>query len=193
MSTRTEENLFVHQPTEAELREHYGYIYRITNTHTGASYVGEHKHTRGEEWRTYMGSSAHLDQEMKSYGSGSFIKEWLAWTESELQALLLEGRFITKQLALGGYCYNSSNSYAVHRDPQANTLHFAFRASFRPHARLTAIISELSALKEEADDLTEEVALHELRFAHELALKIKAERVRFTGVVDDKDLEAARS
>lgn len=175
------------RPSDAELSEHYGYIYRITNQVTGTTYIGEHKHKDGEHWRSYMGSSAYLDQEIRSYGEEHFSKEWVAWTESELQALLLEARFISKEMAREGYCYNASNVNAINRYPQADAVHFAFGASFRPLARLKAIVQELTELKQAEDDLTEQVALHELIFGYELAIKIKRDRYNATGRLDDKD------
>lgn len=173
---------------------YYGYIYKITNLVTGTVYIGEHRHVPGEAWTSYMGSSNYLDQEKRSYGLENFKKEWIAWTENEVQALLLEARYISKQLAKEGFCYNSSNSYALHRDPQENTKHFAFKASFRPKTRLRAIIKGLTALgKQASDDLAEQTALSELVFAHKLALHIKQRRVEATGRLDDADSKQARS
>lgn len=193
MKTRNTFNANDRQPSEIELIKHHGYIYRITNTITGSAYIGEHKHNAAEGWRDYMGSGTFLDQEMKSYGADNFSKEWVAWTENETQALLLEGLHITRQQNKEGFCYNFSNSYVINRDPQENLRHFAFRSSFRPKARLREIIAELTALKEATDDLAEQIALHELRFAHELALKIKRDRFKLTGRLDVKDATEVRS
>lgn len=194
MTTRTtSKNVHDRKPSDDDLAQHYGYIYRITNRVTGTTYIGEHKHTPGETWRTYMGSSAYLDQEMKSYGAENFSKEWVAWTQSELQALLLEARFISKEMAREGYCYNASNVNAINRYPQADAVHFAFGASFRPLTRLKDIVAELTALKKAADDLTEQVSLHELLFGYELAIKIKRDRYNATGCLDDKDATGVQS
>lgn len=67
----------------------YGYVYKITNKINGKSYVGMRKLSLDKRWRQYLGSGKLLQQAVKKYGEGNFIKELVcyAYTLEELQEI----------------------------------------------------------------------------------------------------------
>jgi hypothetical protein len=174
-------------PKRKSLELHPFYIYLTTNEITGTIYVGQHRSNPDENWRHYLGSGTYLSTEARGYGVHNFSKKLLAWAEDGTEAKLLEGRFIAKALQKSSYCYNSNNSESIQRDPELNSRHFAFKASFRGRLRIEhniALIEKHLALTTDVDEVAE---LAKLKDAWNLALEIKAERFAATGQLDSKD------
>lgn len=173
-------------PTVAGLTRHPFYIYLITNEVTGSIYVGQHRSNPDEDWRHYMGSGSYLFTEARGYGVHNFSKKLLAWADDGLEAKFLEGRFIAKALLKPVYCYNSNNSESVNRDPQYNTRHFAFKASFRGRQR---ILHNIALIDKHAANArgNEVIELAKLKTAWNMALRIKRERFDATRQLDPKD------
>lgn len=70
---------------EFEPDDHLGFVYQITNSDTGKSYIGckhlwrfsKRKRVRASEWRTYCGSSKYLLQDIETLGKDKFKFEVL--------------------------------------------------------------------------------------------------------------------
>ena len=74
--------------TSDDIGEYYGFVYRITNTINGKSYIGrkyfvqkrkpkggKRKVTSESDWKRYFGSSEELKQDIKRIGRDSFRRE----------------------------------------------------------------------------------------------------------------------
>ena len=74
-----------------DIGNHYGFVYRITNTINGKSYIGrkyfvqkrkpkggKRKVTSESDWKRYFGSSEELKQDIKRIGRSSFRREILS-------------------------------------------------------------------------------------------------------------------
>ena len=74
-----------------DIGDHYGFVYRITNTINGKSYIGrkyfvqkrkpkggKRKVTSESDWKRYFGSSEELKQDIKRIGRSSFRREILS-------------------------------------------------------------------------------------------------------------------
>ena len=74
--------------TSDDIGEYYGFVYRITNTINGKSYIGrkyfvqkrkpkggKRKVTSESDWKRYFGSSEELKQDIKRIGRSSFRRE----------------------------------------------------------------------------------------------------------------------
>ena len=77
--------------TSDDIGEYYGFVYRITNTINGKSYIGrkyfvqkrkpkggKRKVTSESDWKRYFGSSEELKQDIKRIGRSSFRREILS-------------------------------------------------------------------------------------------------------------------
>ena len=77
--------------TSDDIGDYYGFVYRITNTINGKSYIGrkyfvqkrkpkggKRKVTSESDWKRYFGSSEELKQDIKRIGRGSFRREILS-------------------------------------------------------------------------------------------------------------------
>jgi hypothetical protein len=77
-------------PFEEPEAEHYGFVYKITNTQTQKSYIGKKlfwfKKTRmvkgkkkrylgASDWKTYYGSSKEVQKDVELLGEGAFLRE----------------------------------------------------------------------------------------------------------------------
>ena len=71
-----------------DIGDYYGFVYRITNTTNGKSYIGrkyfvqkrkpkggKRKVTSESDWKRYFGSSEELKQDIKRIGRSSFQRE----------------------------------------------------------------------------------------------------------------------
>ena len=76
--------------TSDDIGDYYGFVYRITNTINGKSYIGrkyfvqkrkpkggKRKVTSESDWKRYFGSSEELKQDIKRIGRSSFRREIL--------------------------------------------------------------------------------------------------------------------
>ena len=74
--------------TSDDIGDYYGFVYRITNTTNGKSYIGrkyfvqkrkprgaKRRVTRESDWKRYFGSSEELKQDIKRIGRDSFRRE----------------------------------------------------------------------------------------------------------------------
>ena len=74
--------------TSDDIGDYYGFVYRITNTINGKSYIGrkyfvqkrkpkggKRKVTSESDWKRYFGSSEELKQDIKRIGRSSFRRE----------------------------------------------------------------------------------------------------------------------
>ena len=74
-----------------DIGDYYGFVYRITNTINGKSYIGrkyfvqkrkpkggKRKVTSESDWKRYFGSSEELKQDIKRIGRSSFRREILS-------------------------------------------------------------------------------------------------------------------
>ena len=95
--------------TSADIDNQFGFVYRITNLHTGQKYIGRkyfvqkrkprgggRRRTSESNWKQYWGSSKELNDDRKRLGSDSFTREILS-THSTLGRVNYEE---TKQLFL---------------------------------------------------------------------------------------------
>ena len=77
--------------TSDDIGDYYGFVYRITNTISGKSYIGrkyfwqkrkprggKRRVTSESDWKRYYGSSGDLKQDIRSLGRGSFRREILS-------------------------------------------------------------------------------------------------------------------
>lgn len=153
---------------------------------TGRIYIGIHALHKDDTWDGYQGSGFYLKQEQASYGLDAFFKEFIEWVESEPEAVLAEARHITAALRTG-FCYNSNNAYSTEPMTEADLFaSFAFKASFRPTARLRALMDSLVAQQRRADALDEKRRIQRSLEAHLLALNLKRLRQQTTNHKDSK-------
>ena len=74
--------------TSDDIGDYYGFVYRITNTTNGKSYIGrkyfvqkrkpkgaKRRVTSESDWKRYFGSSEELKQDVKCIGRDSFRRE----------------------------------------------------------------------------------------------------------------------
>lgn len=61
---------------------HFGYIYKTTNTHNGLIYVGQHKWDRNCIDKNYIGSGKCLMRAVNKHGRENFRCEILEWADS---------------------------------------------------------------------------------------------------------------
>ena len=77
--------------TSDDIGDYYGFVYRITNTINGKSYIGrkyfvqkrkpkggKRKVTSESDWKRYFGSSEELKQDIKRIGRSAFRREILS-------------------------------------------------------------------------------------------------------------------
>ena len=77
--------------TSDDVGDYYGFVYRITNTINGKSYIGrkyfvqkrkprgsKRRVTSESDWKRYFGSSEELKQDIKRIGRDSFRREILS-------------------------------------------------------------------------------------------------------------------
>ena len=77
--------------TSDDIGNYYGFVYRITNTTNGKSYIGrkyfvqkrkprgaKRRVTSESDWKRYFGSSEELKQDIKRIGRDSFRREILS-------------------------------------------------------------------------------------------------------------------
>ena len=74
--------------TSDDIGDYYGFVYRITNTNSGKSYIGrkyfvqkrkpkggKRKVTSESDWKRYYGSSDDLKRDIREIGKDSFRRE----------------------------------------------------------------------------------------------------------------------
>ena len=111
-----------------DIGDNYGFVYRITNTNTGKSYIGrkyfvqkrkprggKRRVTSESNWRRYFGSSAELKQDIRELGEENFRREILSIHSTpgrvnyeETRQLFLN-EVLTKRLTDGSPAYYNSN------------------------------------------------------------------------------------
>ena len=78
----------------------YNYIYKITNLLNNKIYIGKHSTNNINDG--YMGSGKIIKQAIKKYGIENFIKEYLAFCDTESKLNWFEKFYIKK--------YDSTNN-----------------------------------------------------------------------------------
>ena len=111
-----------------DIGDHYGFVYRITNTITGKSYIGrkyfvqkrkpkggKRRVTSESNWKKYYGSSEELKQDIGSHGRDNFRREILSLhstvgkTNYEETKQLFLHEVLTKTLTDGTPAFYNSN------------------------------------------------------------------------------------
>jgi len=87
-----------------------GFVYEITNTHNGKKYIGKkltkfkvtkkplkgkknkRRSTKESDWRTYWGSSPHLQEDVEKIGPDNFTREILYYCTSRGELSYLEAK-----------------------------------------------------------------------------------------------------
>ena len=111
-----------------DIGDHYGFVYCITNTTTGKSYIGrkyfvqkrkpkggKRRVTSESNWKQYYGSSDELKRDIRRDGKDSFRREILSLhttlgrTNYEETRQLFLNEVLTKRLTDGSPAYYNSN------------------------------------------------------------------------------------
>ena len=111
-----------------DIGDHYGFVYCITNTTTGKSYIvrkyfvqkrkpkgGQRRVTSESNWKQYYGSSDELKRDIKENGRDTFRREILSLhttlgrTNYEETRQLFLNEVLTKRLTDGSPAYYNSN------------------------------------------------------------------------------------
>ena len=111
-----------------DINDNYGFVYRITNTITGKSYIGrkyfvqkrkpkggKRRVTSESNWKQYYGSSDELKRDIRRDGKDSFRREILSLhstvgrTNYEETKQLFLNEVLTKRLTDGSPAYYNSN------------------------------------------------------------------------------------
>ena len=111
-----------------DINDNYGFVYRITNTTTGKSYIGrkyfvqkrkpkggKRRVTSESNWKQYYGSSDELKQDIRRDGKDTFRREILSLhttlgrTNYEETRQLFLNEVLTKRLTDGSPAYYNSN------------------------------------------------------------------------------------
>ena len=111
-----------------DIGDHYGFVYRITNTTSSKSYIGrkyfvqkrkpkggKRRVTSESNWKQYYGSSDELKQDIRRDGKDSFKREILSLhttlgrTNYEETRQLFLNEVLTKRLTDGSPAYYNSN------------------------------------------------------------------------------------
>ena len=114
--------------TSDDIGDYYGFVYRITNTTSGKSYIGrkyfvqkrkprggKRRVTSESDWKRYFGSSDELKQDIRTMGEENFRREILSLhptvgktNYAETRQLFLND-VLTKRLTDGTPAYYNSN------------------------------------------------------------------------------------
>ena len=114
--------------TSDDIGDYYGFVYRITNTTSGKSYIGrkyfvqkrkprgaKRRVTSESNWKRYFGSSDELKQDIRTMGEENFRREILSLhptvgktNYAETRQLFLND-VLTKRLTDGTPAYYNSN------------------------------------------------------------------------------------
>ena len=114
--------------TSDDIGDYYGFVYRITNTINGKSYIGrkyfvqkrkprggKRRVTSESNWKRYFGSSDELKQDIRTMGEENFRREILSLhptvgktNYAETRQLFLND-VLTKRLTDGTPAYYNSN------------------------------------------------------------------------------------
>lgn len=84
-------------------------IYRITNTTTGKTYIGQTVNTLEERWRLHLVSNSqcqYLKQAISKYGKESFKIEMIDWATNQTELNYKEWLWIHKENTLAPNGYN---------------------------------------------------------------------------------------
>ena len=111
-----------------DIGDHYGFVYRITNTTSSKSYIGrkyfvqkrkpkggKRRVTSESNWKQYYGSSDELKQDIRRDGKDTFRREILSLhttlgrTNYEETRQLFLNEVLTKRLTDGSPAYYNSN------------------------------------------------------------------------------------
>ena len=114
--------------TSDDIGDYYGFVYRITNTTSGKSYIGrkyfvqkrkprggKRRVTSESDWKRYFGSSEELKRDVKDLGRENFRREIISLHRTlgkvnyeETRQLFLH-RVLTESLDDGSPAYYNSN------------------------------------------------------------------------------------
>jgi predicted nucleic acid-binding Zn-ribbon protein len=89
---------------------YFGYVYRVTNTVNGKTYVGKRYYSsdKNKLWNSYLGSGDLIKKAVLKYGKDSFKKELLLECPSQHQLGLEEVRLIAEEKMTERGEYNQS-------------------------------------------------------------------------------------
>ena len=88
----------------------YGYIYKITNTVTNKSYIGQRKCSHNFRDVNYFGSGKILKASIKKHGKQNFIKEIIEFLDNQKELDQKESFYIEKCNTLYPNGYNISET-----------------------------------------------------------------------------------
>ena len=106
--------LYKNQPFE-DWESWYGFVYQITHIHTGKKYIGRkyftlagYKQVKGKrkkirkesDWRTYYGSSKHLQSDIEQCGKDQFKREIVRLCKNRTECSYYETKAIFEEDAL---------------------------------------------------------------------------------------------
>ncbi|WP_295825135.1 hypothetical protein [uncultured Microbacterium sp.] len=99
-------------PSQRLLDLNFGYIYRVTNSATGRTYIGKREQVKGEPWDAYRGSSLWLNREIARYGESAFTKEFVEFAKDRNSLTIAEALYIAAELEYGN-TYNLTSPLGV--------------------------------------------------------------------------------
>ena len=97
-------------PQEFNIEDYFGFVYLVTNLESGKKYIGKkffhhtkklpplkgakrkRTVTKESDWKTYWGSSSHLNDDILKWGEHRFTREILHYCPSRGVASYLEAR-----------------------------------------------------------------------------------------------------
>ena len=106
--------LYKNQPFK-DWESWYGFVYQITHIPTGKKYIGRkyftlagYKQVKGKrkkirkesDWRTYYGSSKHLQSDIEQYGKDQFKREIVRLCKNRTECSYYETKAIFEEDAL---------------------------------------------------------------------------------------------
>lgn len=87
-----------------DTNEKYHFVYKTINLINGKWYIGKHSTYNLDDG--YLGSSQHLKSAIKKYGRENFIREILAFCDSEQEAYEKEAELVTIEVVHNPMTYN---------------------------------------------------------------------------------------
>ena len=117
--------------TEEDIKDYFGFVYLITNTHTGRKYIGKKFFTKSKtrqikgkkkksrvssDWMKYWGSNTELQEEVKLLGEGIFRREILHLCKTRSACSYMETfEIFNRQALLNDSFYNSWVTCKIHK------------------------------------------------------------------------------
>lgn len=90
----------------------YGYVYRVTSTIDGKTYIGRHRYLPGEDWNYYLGSGVFITHAVAKYGRENFKKELVSSHPDRVSLVKAEELAIIKEILEGRGQFNIHHNRA---------------------------------------------------------------------------------